>query len=198
MASITMSKPKSVGKFARNLISTTLLMAVFGAAALAGPLVYTEGQGGLPADFPNSGPGTALAAQFDGTTIVNGTLLTPPPTPSLDNVDWFELTGVGTGTFTVGSTTTNADIVNVFADTNLVAPLETGDGPVNFGAIPIPGDGNVVFEVTVNPAGNTDEGPDSYSITLNAIPEPSTVMTLGLGLAGILTLARKRKRQSQA
>ena len=83
---------KSIGKFARTLLATTCLTVASGGAAVAGTITYNEGAG-----LDNSlGTATPLsAATIRGTTIVTGDLF------GEDTFDYFELTGLGTGTFTV-------------------------------------------------------------------------------------------------
>jgi hypothetical protein len=173
---------KFIGKFARTLLATTCLTV----AAQAGTITYTEG-----ATLSNTSPGTPLAAATDpGTTIVTGFVGGTP------TVEWFELTGLGIGTFTVSATTDNVAhgaTISVFTDTPtlLESGVFTNGAPQNFGALPIPGDQNVVFEVHTN-----SESPNNWTVTVNTTsttPEPGTLGSLGLGLAGALALRRKLK-----
>src|SRR5579862_5269778 len=139
---------KSIGKFARTLLATTCLTVASGVAALAGTVTYTEGSGGLPTDFPGSGPGTSLAgAANPGTTVVNGGV------PTFSDIDWFDITGLGSGSFTLSATLSSGSAaIHVFDDTNLGSALESqalvsSGTPANFGALAIPADGNVAVEL---------------------------------------------------
>jgi hypothetical protein len=183
---------KTIGRFARTLLATTCLTVASTGAALASTInIYTEGTPPAPADFPNTGPGTALPG---GTieTIVNGHV-----TLSGDPFDWFEITGLGTGTFIVSAIADSGapDEIGVYSDSNLTTPLEgltafTTSTAANFGALAIPGDGNVVIEIAA-----TNEGSGNYTATLSSAPEPSTIATVALGLAGAFALRRKLRKQ---
>jgi hypothetical protein len=184
-----------IGRFARTLLATTCLTVASTGAALAGSInTYTEGTSPAPTDFPNTGPGTALPG---GTTetIVNGHV-----TLAGDQFDWFEITGLGAGTFTVSAIADSgdADSISIFNTSNLSTPLE---GPTsfntttaaNFGAVAVPGNGDVVVEIAA-----TNEGSGNYTVTLNntsSVPEPSTIATVALGLAGAFALRRKLRQQ---
>ena len=185
---------KSIGRFARTLLATTCLTVASGVAALAGTITYTEGVNPVsPTDFPNTSPGTSLvAAANPGTTIVNGGV------PGFSDIDWFELTGLGSGTFTLGATmSTGGAAIHVFDDT--LNPLEnasfTSVSGASFGALAIPGDGNLLVELA-----GANEGTNPYAVTVvttgASVPEPATVACVGLGLAGALVLRRKRRQQS--
>ena len=186
---------KSIGKFARTLLATTCLTLASAGAALATSVTYTEGSGGLPADFPNTSVSpTALAAAVNpGTTIVNGNLFPG----SGDTADWFELTGLGIGNFTLTASNPIGYAISIF-DSSLtqIGSTQTSTTP-SFGPIAIPGDEDLVVELSQNPS--TGEG-GAYAVTVNttaaATPEPSTFVSLSLGLAGMLALRRKLKQSS--
>src|SRR5580700_10443586 len=95
------SARKLIGKFARALLASTCLTVASTGAALAGTITYTEGvtpPTNFGATFATATP--LVAAAIPGTTIVNGSL-----NDTNDFIDWFELTGLGTGTFTLSAST---------------------------------------------------------------------------------------------
>lgn len=188
---------KAIGKFARALLATTCLTVASG-AAVAGTITYNEGSSPAPSDFSNTFAGASVnaltAASASGTTIVNGGV------NNSDRFDYIELTGLGTGTFTVdvvdteGGSAVNATIFNS-GDTNLGGPSPfTTSVHADFASQLIPTDGDLVIEI------QTGESPNFYQVTVNttaaATPEPGTLATLGLGLAGAVGLARRRRKQS--
>jgi hypothetical protein len=197
---------KSIGKFARTLLATTCLSAASGGAALAGTISYGPG---APANYSATFAGALTtplsAATIPGTTNVSGQVT------SEDNVDFFELTGLGTGTFTLTATALGevgeaavtlsefVETVTVFTDgdTTLEGPTAFDFGDMaSFASMSIPTDGNLVVEVEQN-----FESSANYTVTVNTtaptatVPEPSTIATVGLGLAGALTLRRRRRQQ---
>ena len=185
---------KSIGKFARTLLATTCL-TVAGGAAQAGTIIYTEGTAPAPADFSNTFPAATVltAAAIPGTTTVNGNISGGDP------FDFFELTGLGAGTFTVTASTSGSGMgsVSVLTDANVVVGGPTGISngvSASFGSFSIPSDGNIVVELQ-----DLGERSTPYTVTVNTLssstPEPSTIATVGLGLAGALALSRKRRKQ---
>ena len=160
-------------------------------AGYTGP--YVEGTNpASPTNFPNTGPGTPLVGLSPGASVVDGTLTSGGAT----SINFFELTGLGSGAFTAGATTTGfSNTISIFADTNLATALEKdlslgSSAPASFGSLPIPGDGNLVVELTAN------ESASSYAVTVTttSTPEPATIATVSLGLAGALVLRRKRQQ----
>ena len=196
---------KVVSRFAKTLLGATCLTAATGGAALAGSITYSEGSGIAPSPWPTTAPGTALpAAGNPGTTIVNGFT-----NDSNARDGFFELTGLGIGTFTLSADVTEGGdtVIRVFDDSSnllegggdhqtsgpgLFGP--TTSNPLNFSSLGIPSDGNLVIEIL-----DYHEDSASYSVTVNTtgngVPEPTTVGLVGLGLAGALTLSRKRRQQ---
>lgn len=198
-----------ISKFAKTLLGATCLTAATGGAAMAGTITYTEGVNpASPAEWPATGPGTALAAAgIPGTTIVNGFT-----NDTTGFIGFFELTGLGTGTFTASANVTEGGdtAISVFADAGAGGALLEGGGggtesgpglfgpdfsnPLVFPSLAIPSDGNLVIEIL-----DFNEDSASYSVTVNTtpsgVPEPSTMGMVGLGLAGALTLSRKRRQQ---
>jgi hypothetical protein len=185
---------KLIGKFARTLLATTCLTVASGGAALAGTITYTEGSGGLPADFSNTfaGADALTAATIPGTTNVNGSV------SNLDFADFFELTGLGTGTFTASAVANEggSPSITLFTDGDLSlgGPTSFIPGtPASFASQAIPSDGNLIIGIDAN------ESTATYTVSVNttgsSTPEPGTIATVGLGLAGALALSRRGRKQ---
>jgi hypothetical protein len=191
---------KSIGKFARTLLATTCLTAASGGAALAGTISYTEGSAPAPGTFSTNFSGaltTSLpAATIPGITNVSGSV------NGEDSLAFFELTGLGTGTFTLTATEFSefgeaAVTVLTDGDAVLEGPTDFDEGEMaSFGSMSIPSDGNLVIEVE-----QLMESPSNFTVSVDTtastatVPEPSTIATVGLGLAGALTLRRRRRQQ---
>jgi PEP-CTERM motif len=172
-------------KLARRLLTTTCLTVAASASAHAGLLLETSAPG---SDFPGSfGAAYVLPA---GTTEVQGSLASPT-----DNFDFFEFTGLLGGTaysfantYGGGGFGLNMEVLNS-SQSVLNAYAST---PASFSGT-IPGDGALVVEMFLS----SGEGVTTYDTTLtaqSAAPEPGTLGTLGLALAGALTLRRKRSK----
>jgi MYXO-CTERM domain-containing protein len=189
---------KSIGKFARALLATTCLTVASG-AAVAGTITYSEGTSPAPSDFSNTFAGASAsalsAAAISGTTTITGEVT------NSDRFDYIELTGLGTGTFTVdvadteGGGSINASIFNS-GDTSLGGPTPFSTSVhADFASQAIPLDGDLVIDIN-----NLGEIGNFYTVTVNttasAAPEPGTLLTAGLGLAGALALTRRRRKQS--
>jgi hypothetical protein len=175
-----------VEKLARTLLATTCLTAASGAAMASTILESTFAPMG---DFSNSSPGTLLPV---GTTVVEGSL------PDGD-VDYFEFQGLAPATpFSVYATKTivgngvEGPIVGVFDSAqNVFGSVWVEGGTTIYGSVP--SDGNLVVEFS------NSEGGRDYTATLTAqvqSPEPSTLATAGLALAGALVWRRKRIAKS--
>lgn len=197
------SEAKSfVSKFAKTLLGATCLTAVTGGAAMAGTISYTEGVGGQPSDYPNTF-GTAYsdtAAALPGTTNITGVVY------GGDQYDFIELTNLGAGTFTVSARSLEGGDATVFVYNTSDTLLEGGGSnqsqgagfftstPLDLGALTIPGNGDLIIGIE-----RYHEAYTNYEITVttetSGVPEPSTVSMVGLGFAGALTLARKRRKQ---
>jgi hypothetical protein len=194
-----MQKTSKLRRLAAQLLATTCLTAATG---MAGTISYSEGV--TPVDYPNSSPGTSLlAAANPGTTNISGAV------SGTDAADFFELTGLGAGTFVASAVLGEGGpaVFSVFDDTSALLAgggnSSTGGaglfgfsspGPFNSGSLAIPVDGNLILEVL-----RYHEGSSNYTVTVttttSGVPEPSTVGLVGVGLAGALTLARKRRKQ---
>ncbi len=105
---------------------------------------------------------------------------------------------MGAGTFTVQASEAEGGntSVTVFnsAGTTLNGPSTFSfSSPVNFASQAIPLNGNLVIEID-----NASDGAD-YTVTVNTTaapaPEPGTIATAALGLAGAVALARRRGKQ---
>lgn len=185
---------KLIGKFARTLLAGTCLTAATGGAALAGSITYGPATSPSTNDAFTFSPTAAFpAATTPGVTILNFTQ---------DGQETeFDITGLGSGAFTLSATTNDeaGDFISVYGGpgfTNFIAEGGfTGGSPFNIGATAIPGSGELVISTEPN-----DESSNSFTVTVttsapSGVPEPSTVGLVGLGLAGALTLSRKRRKQ---
>jgi hypothetical protein len=188
---------KLIGKFARTLLATTCLTVASAGAALANACTYNEGN--AVETFP---PIVSLsaAATSPGTTTTCGNIAMDGGTSE------FELTGLGSGTYTVSAITTGAqgflgEFLYIATDSgfsNLVVNDEffSGTGPLSVPVATIPADGDLYFKVQ-----HGNESADSFSVAVTTtaapggVPEPSTLAMAGLGLAGALALGRKRRKQ---
>ena len=177
------------GKFARNLLATTCLTAASCGAAMATTIYPPFPAGEDPTVLS---PLTVLQADpgNPGTTTVT-------VSQTAQNT-WFELTGLGLGTFTFNATSdgTNGDLFNFCTDATFsVCTAEgaaTSTSPLNLLATPVPADGNLFVHTTPG-----FEQANSYSVTVNTqapqVPEPSTIAMAGWGLATLITLSRKKR-----
>jgi hypothetical protein len=196
--------PKPLENFARGLMATTCLTLACGTSAVAGAITLTPGA------QPTS-PGTLLPA---GTNIVNGWVGALPGEAGSFPIDWFEFQGLAsTDNYTLtaaynplggrpasgnGETGLSVSLFN-----NSAVPYFSGQSMEGAGAVLqlVPGDG--FLEVEVVGGTNFGSGPvgSFYQVTLtdngpSATPEPGTLATVGLALAGALAWSRKRRQTS--
>jgi hypothetical protein len=196
------NKNPAIKNLSRALLATTCLTA---ASGISGATTITEGQDPAPTDFGNT-LGTATLLPF-GTTTVFGSL-----NAEGDRTDFFEFQSLAGGqAFTVSG------LYNPFgqeAGTYIlpfdssgtpisVEGLATGGSQAGFGSLEgsgavlngtIPADGIIIVEVNVP---MFDSAPTyEVDLTANTVPEPSTLVTAGLALAGGLAWRRKRSRKA--
>jgi hypothetical protein len=187
---------KAAGKFARALLATTCLTVATGGAALASTVNIIEGTAPAPVDFANTfGSASSFsAAIIPGTTTVSGSV------SGGDQLDYIELTGLGTGSFSVtfedtGSiNSTGAATLLTDGGLSLGGPtIFTSAAPAIFASQLIPSDQNLILEIQER---NESTAPYTVTVTTTAAaaPEPGTIALAGLGLAGA-ALARKRRKQ---
>lgn len=178
-------------KLARALLASSCLAGAAGIANAAS--IITEGIAPAPAEFPITAPGYLLPV---GTTEVIGALSDCSECGGEDT-NWFEFQGLlPSSSFTFTACCENDAFYSVF-DTSLNF-LGGGDFERAIsvtGAVPTNGD------LVINVATECGEcGIQNYQLTLNAsqaaAPEPSTLATAGLALAGALAWRRKRTRIS--
>ncbi len=182
---------KTFKRLATRLLATTCLTAAASGIALAS--VVVEPGGGFGSSFP----GTLLPV---GTTEVDG--LT---TPSNGANDYFELQGLLGGaslsslSFQIANNGPSisfgiqllSDVSAVVSALATVNPNST-DNPTGF----VPADGNLVVDLVPN---NSNESGVPYVLTLtpgSSTPEPGTFAALGLGLAGLGSIALRRRCKS--
>ena len=215
--STKLTLPPSLEGFARGLLSTTCLTVVCGSSAVGGTVTLQN------SDFPNTSPGISLAvgttivdgfigvqpseAGFIGTEWFEFQGLTPgssytftanylpvPPRSESGNGE----SGVTVNLFTNSQSPlfTNQSIEGSF----------TGDLGVTLNGI-VPSDGFLDVEVVSNQPGEDGgnfaaTGGSNFQVTLAAetgsastgAPEPGTMATVGLALAGALAWSRKRRQ----
>lgn len=139
---------------------------------------------------PVSFSGSVSGAITDGTGVPNGVSYTPAGgNPGVFRYDLFD--------------TTVAPIANFFLDpgaafaagppnSHTTGPYDNSGSPIIVGSGP-----NGVGSVQVTESLIGSGGTDQYAFTgrwdVNAVPEPSTMVLVGLGIAGLGALARKRR-----
>jgi PEP-CTERM motif len=179
-----------LNKLARALLASSCLT---GAAAIAtADTIITQGVPPAPAEFPHSPPGYLLPV---GTIQVNGVFVACTECGDQDTA-WFEFQGLlpGSSFTTFGccendSTYALFNSSDVFLGSSNFRPADGVDGTV-------PTDGNLLVAVS-DECGNCTM--QNYQVNLDAqldTPEPSTLATVGLALAGALAWRRKRTRNS--
>jgi hypothetical protein len=181
-----MQKTARLKKLARHLLATTCLTVA--AAGMANATTFNEST-----DFGNIFSTASVLPV--GTDVVNGDIIGGA---EADFEDFFEFTGLlGGSAFSltaIANTNVNAwgPIVRLFSSSAGVLgdPNSFSLGsPVVLGGF-VPGDGILIVDIGGN------EGTGSYTVTLDAgqpAPEPATMVSAGLGLAGALALRRKQK-----
>lgn len=175
-------------RLAARLLATTCLTAAASAVALGSAVV--EPAGGFGSTFATR---TILSP---GVTQVSGSV-----TANNGNNDWFELTGL-----TGGASLTSLSFlfqnnsaalpIGVFLgdDTNTVtvSALQSVASLTSYSPVgTVPLDGNLVVDLVPS-----NEGGAPYVLTLNpssSAPEPGTFAALGLGLAGLGSVALRRR-----
>jgi hypothetical protein len=179
-----------LNKLARALLASSCLT---GAAAIAtADTIVIQGVPPTPATFPHSPPGYLLPV---GTTQVNGVFAACTECGGQDTA-WFEFQGLLPGSsFTASGCCENDSSYAIFNSSQVfLASSDFENGASASGLVPT--DGNLVV-VVADECGNCSM--QNYELSLNAqldTPEPSTLATAGLALAGALAWRRKRTRKS--
>jgi len=212
--STKLTLPPSLEGFARGLLSTTCLTVVCGSSAVAGTVTEPISA------FPNSSPGYLLPI---GTTVVNGFAGVKPSEGGFAGTDWFEFQGLTPGSsYTLtsvynplgqrGESGNGESGLTISLLTNSQSPLFTNvsmEGPgvsgVNALTGIVPSDGFLDVEIVSNQIAEqsfVEGGGSNYQVTLAAetgsastgAPEPGTMATVGVALAGALAWNRKRRQ----
>jgi len=179
-----------LNKLARALLASSCLT---GAAAIANAdTIITQGVSPAPAEFPHSAPGYLLPV---GTTQVNG-FFAPCTECGGQDTAWFEFQGLLPGSsFTTSGCCENDSNYAVFSSSQVFLASGFFEGGENAsGTVPTDGD---LLVVVADECGSCS--PQSYQLNLDAqldAPEPSSLATVGLALAGALAWRRKRTRHS--
>ena len=179
-----------LNKLARALLASSCLT---GAAAIAtADTIITQGVSPAPAQFPHSAPGYLLPV---GTTQVNGLFAACTECAGQDTA-WFEFQGLLPGShFTTTSCCENDSIYAIFnSSQDFLGSSNFEQGLNTSGTVPT--DGKLVV-VVADECGSCSM--QNYQVNLDAqlnTPEPSTLATVGLALAGALAWRRKRTRNN--
>jgi PEP-CTERM motif len=173
-----MQKTSTLKRLARRLLTTTCLTAAAATMAVAGP--YTGPYGSTMGTAPDVGTSTPVS----GSENVYG------------QQQWFEFTGLTAGTtITIQDLAGSGSSLNwaLLSDTSVsLASNNLGVGASVTPSFSLPGDGNVFVEIVA-----TNESGNNWQVTLNpgtSTPEPGTLGAVGIGLAGLGALARRRRK----
>jgi MYXO-CTERM domain-containing protein len=184
-------KNHAMDKLARALLATTCLTGASGVAS-ATAIVVVEGQGSAPTDFPNSSPGYLLPV---GTTEVQGQLH-----GTTDTKDWIEFQDLapGQGFSLHGFYTPLHQEKGVTFQTFTTSNVQFGNSSLEGMGRPIngiiPSNGEIIVEIQFAQTGSPAY---EFEMTANVdMPEPSTLATAGLALAGALAWRRKRSQRA--
>jgi hypothetical protein len=200
---------KAASKFARALLATTCLTVASGGAAMAGGCTFAEG-GSLDSLTPPVSPTQLTATPNPGVTTVCGADYTEAGA----YIAFWELTGLGVGNYMISAyadppvseNVAGAVAPTVYGDLyvsstssfsgDIVDDAELGQSSsIVLSTTVIPANGDLFFTVALPQGAQNNQFGVTVTTTAPSTPEPSTVATTGLGLAGALALWRKRRRQ---
>ncbi len=179
-------------KLARALLASSCLA---GAAGIANAdSIITEGVAPAPALFPTSSPGYVLPL---GTTTVNGALCEGECGVGTEHVAWFEFQGLlPASTFVVtpfSSVSVESGYEVLTSTGGFINSCDLEAGCTVTGAVPA--DGKLAIGV-FSECGQCGIIPYQINLaaSLEPTPEPATLPTVGLALAGALAWRRRRTR----
>jgi hypothetical protein len=183
-----MAKNTRLKKLAAHLLAMTCLTA--GAAASARAQIVTEGTAPAPSDFGNSFGAAYLLPE--GTTEVDGSVEF-----GSDTADFFtfqDLLGGSSFSFTATSTLSRVIGLDLFNSSDMqIGSQDLFSSTASAsGSGTVPGDGMLTFELLV-PGSGEGIRPYTVDVTATIAPEPGTLGAMGLGVAAVAVLARRRR-----
>lgn len=200
-----MTRQKSLERFTKSLLATTCLTVAAGATASGAAI--TEGTLPAPDDFDNSQNGNLLPS---GTTSVDGGLNAFFDFESSsvvgDTSDWFQFQGLTPG----ANFSLKLSLISfsgegfvggaVFDGSGPLTPIDSGGLGFSAGNMVtlngvVPGDGRLVVNLGSEISGEGVLASYTADLTTDAVPEPSTLGTAGLGLAAVAAATWNRRRK---